>query len=154
MEWDLGIRDKDGREQGMGNEAFCAKHTLDGKADKNRMKFNRAFVMAVTDEAAFLATGAFDHVKLKIIDRTGVKILRKIVAVFKDNCYHMLVRAQRSFTPGAVWGKTGQLWKVGACLFSLVRDNGNIKGSSIKESDRRNVILFDAGALLNLMGVE
>lgn len=154
MEWDLGIRDQDGREQGMGNEAFCAKHTLDGKADKNRMKFNRAFVMAVTDETAFLATGAFDHVKLKIIDRTGVKILRKIVAVFKDNCYHMLVRAQRSFTPGAVWGKTGQLWKVGACLFSLVRDNGNIKGSGIKESDGRNVILFDAGALLNLMRVE
>ena len=34
------------------------------------MKFNRAFIMDVTDETAFLATDAFDHVKLKIIDIT------------------------------------------------------------------------------------
>ena len=150
MERDLGVRDKDGRDEGMGNEAFCTEHTLDGKADKNRIKFYRAFVMAITDETSFPATGTFDHVKLEVIDCMVIKILRKIVAVFKDNCYHILVRAQGSYTPGAVWGKTGRLWTVEACLFSLVRDNGNIKGSGIKESDGINVILFDAGALLNL----
>ena len=146
----MGVRDKNGRDEGMGNEAFCTEHTLDGKADKNRIKFNRTFVMAITDETSFLATGTFDHVKLEVIDCMVIKILRKIIAVFKDNCYHILVRAQGSFTPGAVWGKTGRLWTVVACLFSLVQDNGNIKGSGIKESDGINVTLFDAGALLNL----
>ena len=50
MERDLGVRDKNRRDEGMGNEAFCTEHTLDGKADKNRIKFNRTIVMAVTDE--------------------------------------------------------------------------------------------------------
>ena len=150
MERDLGVRDKNGRNEGVGNKAFCTEHTLDGKADKNRIKFNRTFVMAITDETSFPATGTFDHVKLEMFYCMVIKILRKIVAVFKDNCYHILVRAQGSFTPGAVWGKTGRLWTVEACLFSLVRDNGNIKGSGIKESDGIYVTLFDSGALLNL----
>lgn len=150
MERDLGVRDKNGRNEGMGNKAFCTEHTLDGKADKNRIKFNRTFVMAITDETSFPATGTFDHVKLEMFYCMVIKILRKIVAVFKDNCYHILVRAQGSFTPGAVWGKTGRLWTVVACLFSLVRDNSNIKGSGIKESDGIYVTLFDSGALLNL----
>ena len=150
MERDLGVRDKNGRNEGVGNKAFCTEHTLDGKADKNRIKFNRTFVMAITDETSFPATGTFDHVKLEMFYCMVIKILRKIVAVFKDNCYHILVRAQGSFTPGAVWGKTGRLWTVVACLFSLVRDNSNIKGSGIKESDGIYVTLFDSGALLNL----
>ena len=150
MERDLGVRDKNRRDEGMGNEAFCKEHTLDGKADKNRIKFNRTFVMAITDETSFPATGTFDHVKLEMFYCMVIKILRKIVAVFKDNCYHILVRAQGSFTPGAVWGKTGRLWTVVACLFSLVRDNSNIKGSGIKESDGIYVTLFNSGALLNL----
>ena len=150
MERDLGVRDKNGRNEGMGNKAFCTEHTLDGKTDKNRIKFNRAFVMAVTDETSFFSTCTFDHVKLEMIDCMVIKILRKTIAVFKDNCYHILVRAQGRYTPGAVLGKTGRLWTVGACLFSLVRDNGNIKDSGIKESDGINVTLFDAGALLNL----
>ena len=150
MERDLGVRDKNGRNEGMGNKAFCTEHTLDGKTDKNRIKFNRAFVMAVTDETSFFSTCTFDHVKLEMIDCMVIKILRKIIAVFKDNCYHILVRAQGSYTPGAVWGKTGRLWMVEACLFSLVRDNSNIKGSGIKESDGIYVTLFDSGALLNL----
>lgn len=150
MERDLGVRDKNRRYEGMGNEAFCTEHTLDRKADKNRIKFNRTIVMAVTDETSFFSTGTFDHVKLEMFYCMVIKILRKIIAVFKDNCYHILVRAQGSFTPGAVWRKTGRLWTVEACLFSLLRDNGNIKGSGIKESDGIYVTLFDAGALLNL----
>ena len=35
----------------------------------------------------------------------------------------------------------------------MLRKNDNIKGPGIKESDAINVILFDAGALLNLMEV-
>lgn len=150
MERDLGVRDKNGRNEGVGNKAFCTEHTLDGKTDKNRIQFNRAFVMAVTDETSFFSTGTFDHVKLEMFYCMIIKILRKTIVVFKDNCYHILVRAQGRYTPGAVFGKTGRLWTVGACLFSLVRDNGNIKGSGIKESDGINVTLFDAGALLNL----
>lgn len=150
MERDLGVRDKNGRNEGVGNKAFCTEHTLDGKTDKNRIQFNRAFVMAVTDETSFFSTGTFDHVKLEMFYCMIIKILRKTIVVFKDNCYHILVRAQGRYTPGAVLGKTGRLWTVGACLFSLVRDNGNIKGSGIKESDGINVTLFDAGALLNL----
>ena len=150
MERDLGVRDKNGRNEGMGNKAFCTEHTLDGKTDKNRIQFNRAFVMAVTDETSFFSTGTFDHVKLEMFYCMIIKILRKTIVVFKDNCYHILVRAQGRYTPGAVLGKTGRLWTVGACLFSLVRDNGNIKDSGIKESDGINVTLFDAGALLNL----
>ena len=150
MERDLGVRDKNGRNEGVGNKAFCTEHTLDGKTDKNRIQFNRAFVMAVTDETSFFSTGTFDHVKLEMFYCMIIKILRKTIVVFKDNCYHILVRAQGRYTPGAVLGKTGRLWTVGACLFSLVRDNGNIKDSGIKESDGINVTLFDAGALLNL----
>lgn len=96
MERDLGVRDKNRRDEGMGNEVFCTEHTLDRKADKNRIKFNRTIVMAVTDETSFFSTGTFDHVKLEMIDCMVIKILRKIIAVFKDNCYHILVRAQGS----------------------------------------------------------
>lgn len=40
-------------------------------------------------------------------------------------------------------------WKT----FPILRDNDNIKAPSIKETDVINIILFDAGALLNLMEV-
>lgn len=40
-------------------------------------------------------------------------------------------------------------WKT----FPILRDNDNIKDPSIKETDVINIILFDAGALLNLMEV-
>ena len=75
MERNLGVRDKNGRDEGMGNETFCTEHTLDGKTDKNRIQFNRAFVMAVTDETSFFSTGTFDHVKLEVIDCMVIKIL-------------------------------------------------------------------------------
>ncbi len=66
--------------------------------------------------------------------------------------------------PGAASGKAGQLCRVGPVFFietfflynkffSILRDNDNIKDPSIKESDVINIILFDAGVLLNLMEV-
>ena len=72
---DLGVRDKNRRDGGVGKEALCAEHTLEGKADKNRIKVYRAFVMAITDETSFLPTGTFDHVKLELIDCMVIKIL-------------------------------------------------------------------------------
>ena len=75
MERDLGVRDKNGRDEGMGNETFCTEHTLDGKADKDRIVLNRTFIMTITDETSFLATGTFDHVKLELIDCMVIKIL-------------------------------------------------------------------------------
>lgn len=64
MERDLGVGDNAGRDEGMGNQSLRTKHTLDGKPDKNRFKFNRTFIMVITDEASFLPTGTFDHVEL------------------------------------------------------------------------------------------
>ena len=75
MERDLGVRDKNGRNEGVGNKAFCTEHTLDGKADKDRIVLNRTFIMTITDETSFLATGTFDHVKLELIDCMVIKIL-------------------------------------------------------------------------------
>ncbi len=91
MEGDLGVRDKDGRDEGMGNAAFRTAHTLDRKADKDRVKLNRPCIMAITDEAAFLPTGTFHHVKLQAIHQTVIINLRKIIASIKNNCYHCIV---------------------------------------------------------------
>ncbi len=91
MERYLGIRDKEGREEGMGNPAFLTAHTLDRKRDKNRVKLNRSCVMAITDEAAFISTGTLNHVKLQAIHQTVIINLRKIIASIKNNCYHCIV---------------------------------------------------------------
>lgn len=91
MEGDLGVRDKDGREEGMGNPAFRTAHTLDRKPDKNRVKLNRTCVMAITDKAAFFPTGTFNHVKLQAIHQAVIIKLRKIIAFIKNNCYHCVV---------------------------------------------------------------
>ena len=88
MERNLGVRDKNRRDEGMGNEAFCTEHTLDGKTDKNRIKFNRAFVMAVTDETSFFSTGTFDHVKLEMFYCMVIKIL-KIQDILKNGCLQL-----------------------------------------------------------------
>ena len=108
---------KEGWEEGMGNQTFHTAHTLDRKPDQDRVNLNGTFVTAVTDETAFLPTGAFNLRELQFIHHTVILLLRKIIAIFKDNCYHDTGNiAQRGIAPGAVSGKTGRLWRVGLSL--------------------------------------
>ena len=72
----------------MGGEAFRTADALDGKPDKDRVKLNGTFVTAVTDKTAMLPTGTLDPVELQAVDHAVIIILGKIIAFFKDNCYH------------------------------------------------------------------
>ena len=88
----------------MGGPAFRTEYTLDRKQDQDRVKLNTTFVMSITDETAFLPAGTLDPVELQVIYHTVIIILRKIIASFKNNCYHILVSAQGScFGSSAVW---------------------------------------------------
>lgn len=93
----------------MGDPALRTKYTLDGKAEQDRLDLNRPFVMSIANETSFFAAGTFKSMELKLIDLTIIILLGKIIAVFKNNCYHILVSAVRSFAPSTVWRKTGRL---------------------------------------------
>lgn len=104
---DLGIGDEDGREQGMGSPAFLALHTLDSKEDKLREELNGTLIVTIADQAAALTTGACGPVELECIQGVVIRILRKTIAIVKDNCYHRLVIAQQGLALGALWRETG-----------------------------------------------
>lgn len=93
------------------------QYTLDGKKEQGRLKLHGTFVMSIADEAPFPAAGTFHPMDLKFMDLTIINILGKIIVVLKDNCYHILVSAARSFAPGTVWGKTGRLVGVWPVFF-------------------------------------
>ena len=154
MEQDLGVGDNAGRDEGMGNQALRTKHTLNGKPDQNRFKFNNTFVMAITDEASFLPTGTFDHVELELLYGMVVKILRKIIAVFKDNCYHIFVRAQVRSLPVLYGERQDDFGRLRPVFFHWYEIKCTIKGSGIKEFDEIYVTLFGTGALLNLTQIQ
>ncbi len=103
----------------MGNQALGTEYTLYRKPDKEGMEFNRMRVMSIEDQAPFLPRGTLDLLELEIIYHMFVIILGKIIALFKDNCYHMSVRGRRNTPPGTFRGKTGRLWK-GALSFFIV----------------------------------
>ena len=105
----------------MGNQAFRTEHALDRKPDQDRIKLNGTLVMSITDEAAFLSTGTLDPMELQAVYRAVIIILRKIIVSFKNNCYHTFVSAQRGVVlpQCRLWGKTGRLCMVVACLFSM-----------------------------------
>lgn len=111
MERNLGVRDQDGRDKGVGYSALRTEYTLDRKPDHGRVKLNRTPVMAITDEASLLPAGTFNLVELQPIHHTVIPFLGKTIAFFKDNCYHSLVSltAQRGTAPGAAGRKTGRL---------------------------------------------
>ena len=88
MEGNLRIRDKEGGDEGMGDPTLGTEHTLNGKPDLDRVKLNRTFVMSITNETAFLPTGTFHLKELQSIYHTIIYRLRKIIAFFKNNCYH------------------------------------------------------------------
>lgn len=46
---------------------FFTQHPLDRKADKLRLEFYVTLIMAVTDQAALFATGAFHLVELDVL---------------------------------------------------------------------------------------
>lgn len=88
---------------------MLTQYTLDGKKNPDRSELHGTFIMPIADETAFFTAGTFNSMDLEPIDLTIINILRKTIAVFKDNCYHILVSAARSFTPSAVWRETGRL---------------------------------------------
>lgn len=109
--------------------------------------------MPVADQASFLSTCTLHHVELKMVNRLIIKILRKIVAIFKENRYHCLVVYVRVL-PFVYGERQDRLGKVCILSFSMVYGiKDNIKSSDIKECDRKNVRFFDAGALIILLEI-
>ena len=72
----------------MGNQAFRTAYTLDPEQDQDRVKLNRTFVTAITDQTALLAAGTLHLEELQSVYNTIIIILGKIIAFLKDNCYH------------------------------------------------------------------
>ena len=66
---DLGIGDKEGRDQGIRFPAFLTAYTLDTEAYGIGKVFHRSVVMAEKDQAALSAAGTFDHVQLEAVDQ-------------------------------------------------------------------------------------
>ena len=88
-----------------------------------------------------------------MINRLFIKILRKIVAIFKENRYHCLVVYVRVL-PFVYGERQDRLCKVRILSFSMVYGiKDNIKSSDIKECDGKNVRFFDAGALIILLEI-
>lgn len=52
--------------------------------------------MTIPDQTSLFSAGAFHHVELEAIDHLIIKILRKIVAIFKENSYHCIVGMRKS----------------------------------------------------------
>lgn len=61
---DLGIGDKEGREQCIGLLAFFTVYTLDTEAYGMGKIFHCSVIMAEKNQAAFFCAGTFDHVQL------------------------------------------------------------------------------------------
>ncbi|MCD7712646.1 MAG: hypothetical protein LUJ25_08095 [Firmicutes bacterium] len=80
-ERDLRIRDNQGQEEGMGSMALPAQHALDGQTNPLRHKLYLTCVMAVTDQAAPLATGTRNHMELDLFYCVVIKILGKLIAI-------------------------------------------------------------------------
>lgn len=80
----------------MGDPAFGAEQTLDTKAQHDRVEFYRTLIMPIADEASLLCAGTLNPMDLKRIYGRIINILRKVIAVFKDNCYHIHVCCTRN----------------------------------------------------------
>ena len=64
---DLGIGDKEGREQGIGLFAFLTVYTLHTEAYGVGKVFHRSPVMTKKDQAALLSAGTFNHMYLQAV---------------------------------------------------------------------------------------
>ena len=64
---DLGIGDKEGRDQGIGLFAFFTVYTLHTEAYGVGKVFHRSPVMAKKDQAALLCAGTFNHMQLQTV---------------------------------------------------------------------------------------
>ncbi len=97
FQWDLGIRDKRGGGQGMGGSAFPAPDTLDTEGDQGGHEFHRTLIMPVADEASLPFTGTFYLMELEAAYGLVINILRKILAILKENRYHNHVIGREVF---------------------------------------------------------
>ena len=64
---DLGIGDKEGRDQGIGLFAFFTVYTLHTEAYGVGKVFHCSPVMAKKDQAALLSAGTFNHMQLQTV---------------------------------------------------------------------------------------
>ena len=53
--------------------------------------------MAITNETAFLPAGAFNLEDLQTIYQPIILFLRKMIAFFKDNCYHDIGNSTKEY---------------------------------------------------------
>ena len=65
--------------------------TLDDKAQKVRHDLRMAAVMPIADQTAGSPAGASHHMQLELVHCLIIRILRKGIAIFKENRYHSLV---------------------------------------------------------------
>ncbi len=101
----------------MGDQTFRTAHALDGKPDKDRVKLNGTFVTAVTDQTANLPTGTLYPVELQAVDHAVIIVLRKIIASFKDNCYHKIGESTKGHCSWCCQKKDRTAMGGGTCLF-------------------------------------
>ena len=94
----------------MGGSAFRTEYTLDGKPDQVRVKLN---ITIITDETAFLPTGALGLEELQSDYHTVIYLLRKMIAIFKDNCYHDVGNSTKEHGSWCCREKDRATWKVG-----------------------------------------
>lgn len=88
---DLGIGDEDRGDKGMGSPTFFTPDTLYNQAQEIRHDLHMAAVMPIADQTAGSPTSAFHHVQLELIHCHIIRILRKGIAIFKENRYHSLM---------------------------------------------------------------
>lgn len=91
FERDLGVRNDLGKQECVRLAALITENPLYLEQDIFGSVFQVAFVVAIKNQAAFFPTGAFNRMKLYGMNGLVVNILRKSVAIFKENCYHGLV---------------------------------------------------------------
>lgn len=101
----------------MGDPTFRTEYTLDRKLDQDRVKLNITFIMSITDETAFLPTGALGLEELQSIYHTVIHFLRKMIAFFKDNCYHDVGNSTKEHGSWCCREKDRATWMVGPVFF-------------------------------------
>lgn len=91
LKWDMGVGDQDRGDKGMRSPALLTPDTLDDKAQKVRHDLHMAAVMPIADQTAGSPAGASHHMQLELVHCLIIRILRKGIAIFKENRYHSLV---------------------------------------------------------------
>jgi len=85
---DLGVGDKDRRNQGMCSAALPAAYPLDRECKEFGWEFDLSLVPAVENETSLLMACTFDGKEVKGLKKSVIKIIRKRLVRKKENRYH------------------------------------------------------------------